>query len=341
MLRNNRGIGGIFLGGDEREALLEIRGLEVCYCAGEKIVRAVAGVDLALGAGEVLGIIGESGSGKSTLAAAILRLLAPGAHIRSGSVRFEGHNVFSMTEGELRSLRGARISWIPQDPATSLNPVMKIGTQISEVLRAHTKLKRSERRDRVLELLREVGFEDPQKISSAHPHELSGGQRQRVVIAQAVACGPALVIADEPTSKLDSSLQNEILELLWKLVQQNRAVLILITHDPAILRGLANRITVMYAGHIVEEGTAEEVLSRPLHPYTQALLRLFPEGEKARTRATKLPWIPGEPPDLTRTSPGCRFEPRCAERMQVCVGQDPGESTPTPSHRVSCFKYVP
>ena len=304
------------------------------------MIRAVDGADLTVSAGEVVGILGESGSGKSTLAAALLRLLPPGAEIRSGSVQFEGHDVLAMTEGELRKIRGARMALVPQDPATSLNPVMKIGTQISEVLRAHLKVSRKEREDRVLELLREVGFPDPERVRSAYPHEVSGGQRQRAVIAQAVSCGPALVIADEPTSKLDSSLQNEILELLRKLVRRNRSALIFITHDPAILCGLANRIAVMYAGRIVEEGPTDEMLSRPLHPYTQALLRLFPAGAQENIRAAKLPVIPGEPPDLTHTGSGCRFEPRCGDRMPACANQDPGESTPSSLHRVSCFKYV-
>lgn len=245
-----------------------------------------------------------------------------------------------MTEGELRGLRGARVALIPQDPAGSLNPVMKIGSQISEVLRAHEKFIRKERDSRVLELLREVGFDEPEKAYAAYPHELSGGQRQRVVIAQAIACGPALVIADEPTSKLDSALQGEILELMRRLVQRNQAALILITHDPAVLAGFANRVVVMYAGRIIEEGNAEEVFSRPLHPYTQALLRLFPTDGLAQKRAAKLAVISGESPNLTQTRPGCRFEPRCPERMPICAGEDPREFMPAVSHRVSCFKYV-
>ena len=323
------------------EILLEIRDLAICYRgANAKSVYAVNGVNLTVNPAEVVGIIGESGSGKSTLAAAILRLLPLGAEIRSGSVLFERRNVLSMREGELRSLRGARMALVPQDPAVNLNPVMKIGTQISEVLRAHGQLKRKDRKKPVLELLREVGFDDADEIYSAYQHELSGGQRQRVVIARAMACGPALVIADEPTSKLDSALQGEILQLMRRLVERNRTALILITHDPVILAGFAHRIAVMYAGRIVEEGTAEEVLTRPMHPYTQALLRLFPADVHNQKRATKLPVISGETPDLTHIGPGCRFEPRCSERMPMCANEDPRESMSTPLHRVSCFKYV-
>ena len=320
--------------------MLEVRGLKVCYRAGEKNVRAVDGVDLTVNAGQVVGVIGESGSGKSTLAAALLRLLPPGAEVRSGSLRLEGVDILSASQARLRELRGARMALVPQDPATTLNPVMKVGTQISEVLRAHLKVSRKEREDRVLELLREVGFPDAAKVSSAYPHELSGGQRQRAVIAQAVSCGPALVIADEPTSKMDSFLQNEILELMLKLVQHKRTALILITHDPAILRETASRIAVMYAGKIVEEGPADEVLSTPLHPYTQALMRLFPAAVRERIGSMKLPVIPGEPPDLAQMGAGCRFEPRCGERMPVCASENPREFMPAASHRVNCFKYA-
>lgn len=323
------------------EILLEIRDLAICYRGTRgKSVNAVNGVNLTVNPAQVLGIIGESGSGKSTLAAAVLRLLPPGAEIRSGSVRFEGHDVLSMRSSELRSLRGARMALVPQDPAISLNPVMKIGSQISEVLRAHGQLKRKDREKRVVGLLREVGFDDADEIYSAYPHELSGGQRQRVVIARAMACGPALVIADEPTSKLDPALQSEILQLMRSLVAHNRAALIFITHDPAILAGFAHRIAVMYAGRIVEEGIAEEVLNRPMHPYTQALLRLFPSDTHKQKRAARLSTISGESPALTQTGPGCRFEPRCPERMPRCGNEDPPESTPSTAHRVSCFKYV-
>lgn len=285
--------------------------------------------------------MGESGSGKSTLAASILKLLPRAAEYGAGAVKFEGREVLGMRNAELQTIRGARISMIPQDPATSLNPVLKIGMQISEVLRAHMQLSNSQRKARVLELLQEVGFDDAERIASAYPHELSGGQRQRVVIAQAVACNPALLIADEPTSKLDSQLQAEILLLLTNIVRRHSTALVLITHDPGILIGTADRIAVMYAGSIVEEGDAEEIVRNPLHPYTQALLRLF-KSEYARGagKTEQFPVIVGEAPDLARAEPGCRFEPRCPERMAVCSAQDLTESTLSHSHRVSCFKYA-
>jgi oligopeptide/dipeptide ABC transporter ATP-binding protein len=243
-----------------------------------------------------------------------------------------------MDETDLRKLRGGRISLIPQDPAVSLNPVIKVGTQISEVLRAHLAMDRKERRRRVEELLREIGFDDPERIYAAYPHQLSGGERQRVVIAQAMACRPALVIADEPTSKLDSRLQLQIVTLMSGIIRRHGTTLLFITHDPALLAGFADRIVVMYAGRIVEQGSTEDILKRPLHPYTQALIRLF-APDVAGTGRTKFPAIAGDPPDLTQIGVGCRFEPRCPQRMEVCAEYDPQESMSEPSRSVSCFKY--
>lgn len=324
------------------ETLLEVLDLSIRYLPTRgKPVNATCAVHFSVRPAEVSGVIGESGSGKSTLAAAVLRLLPANGEYLSGTVSFEGRDLLRMSQGDLRRLRGARIALISQDPASALNPVIKIGTQISEVLRAHMPLSRRERKERVLELLQEVGFDSPQRICSAYAHELSGGQRQRVVIAQAVACRPSLIIADEPTSKLDSTLQAEILALLAGLVRKNHAALILITHDPALLAGFADRVAVMYAGHVVEEGAASEILTAPAHPYTQALLRLADtEREGRRTNAARLEAISGDPPDLTETHAGCRFETRCPERMPVCANTNPQETMLNPSHCVNCFKYV-
>ncbi len=308
---------------------------------GQEPVHALKCVNLRVDAGEILGIIGESGSGKSTLANTMLKLPPSDADHSAGSVLFEGRDVLTMKESEVQEIRGARIAMIPQDPAISLNPVLRIGTQVSEVLRAHQQLKKQQRKTRMLDLLREVGFDDPQRIASAYPHELSGGQRQRVVIAQAVACGPALLIADEPTSKLDSQLRADILALLAGIVRRHGTALILITHDPAILIGFAHRIAVMYAGCVVEEGSTEDLVKNPLHPYTQALLRLFLSAHDRHTSKTdKFPLIAGEAPDPTHAGLGCRFEPRCPDRMSVCSAQDPQESAISHLHRVSCFKHA-
>ena len=317
---------------------MQLCGLTVKYVPenGEPVLAAVD-VSIDLRPGEVIGLIGESGSGKSTLAAAMLRLLPPGTE-SDGSIWFEDRDLLKTEEHELRKVRGARIALIPQDPAVSLNPVIRVGDQISEVLRAHLEMTRKQRRTRVEELLREVGFDDSARIYAAYPHQLSGGQRQRVVIAQAMACRPALVIADEPTSKLDSPLQAQILAVLSDLIRRHGTALLWITHDPALLAGFADRIAVMYAGRIVEQGTTQEILRRPLHPYTQALVCLSAPRLSGADHQ-QFPAIAGEPPDLTRVGAGCRFEPRCAERMEICLGHDPQESTPEPSRRVSCFKY--
>jgi peptide/nickel transport system ATP-binding protein len=326
---------------DSKEYFVQVRDLTVTYYPEDvDPIRALDGVSIELCPGEVVGVLGESGCGKSTLASALLRLLAPHAKCERGSILFRGRNLLSLSEKELRAIRGREISLVPQDPALSLNPVMTVGSQVGEVLRAHLPLNAERRRRQVMELLREVGFDHPQEIYSAYPHQLSGGQRQRIAIAQAVACRPALLIADEPTSKLDATLQAEILGLLSQIRRQHGTAMLVISHDPALFAGFADRIAVMYAGRIVEVGGSAEIFGQPLHPYTQALLRIAKSsvatGSSARTR---LPAIDGESPDPTRLPVGCRFEPRCSERMEVCSRRYPGEFMPEPSRPVNCFKY--
>ena len=326
--------------GDLSEGLVRITDLTITYLpGGSPPVRALDHASLEIHRGEVIGALGESGCGKSTLAAAIVRLL-PSYARESGGVMFRGRNLLTMTEPELRQVRGKEISLISQDPALALNPVIRVGDQISEVVRAHLTKSGSARRQHVEELLRPVGFEQPRQIYSAYPHQLSGGQRQRVGIAQAIACSPALVIADEATSKLDAALQAEILSLLSEIRQRHGTAFLVISHDPTLFPGFADRIVVMYAGRVVEEGKTGDIFRRPLHPYTQALVRLS-ERYLANPGASRVrfPMIDGEAPDLTRMGSGCRFEPRCPERMQVCTNCDPRELTPKPFHRVSCFKY--
>jgi oligopeptide/dipeptide ABC transporter ATP-binding protein len=318
-----------------------VRDLTVTYSPedGEPI-RALDGVSIEVRSGEIVGILGESGCGKSTLANALLRLLAPHAKCQGGTIQFCGRDLLNLPERELRAIRGREISLIPQDPALSLNPVMAAGSQVGEVLRAHLPLTAQQRRERVTELLREVGFDHPEEIYSAYPHQLSGGQRQRIAIAQAVACRPALLIADEPTSKLDATLQAEILALLSQIRRQHETAILVISHDPALFAGFADRIAVMYAGRIVEVGSSAEIFGRPLHPYTQALVRIaaasMVTGSSARVR---LPAIEGDSPDPARIPVGCRFEPRCSERMEVCSRRYPPEFIPEPSRPVNCFKY--
>lgn len=257
------------------EDLFKIRELSITYSSdGALPIRAVGHVSLELNRGEVVGVLGESGSGKSTLASSILRLLPSNARYESGEIMLRGRNLLNLTETELCKIRGKEISMISQDPALSLNPVIRVGDQIAEVFRAHTVMNGSERRERVNELLSAVGFDQPKQICSAYPHQLSGGQRQRIVIAQAIACHPSLVIADEPTSKLDSALQSEILARLSEIRRREGTTLFVISHDPTIFAGFADRMIVMYAGRIVEEGKTQDIFRRPTHPYTQALVKL-------------------------------------------------------------------
>jgi oligopeptide/dipeptide ABC transporter ATP-binding protein len=318
-----------------------VRELSVTYSPedGEPI-RALDGVSIEVRLGEIVGILGESGCGKSTLASALLRLLGPHAKCEGGTIVAGGRDLLNLSERELRAIRGREISLIPQDPALSLNPVMTAGSQVDEVLRAHLPLTALQRRNRVMALFREVGFEHPEEIYSAYPHQLSGGQRQRIAIAQAVACRPALLIADEPTSKLDATLQAEIVALLSQIRRQHGTAILVISHDPTLFAGFADRIAVMYAGRIVEVGSSAEIFGRPLHPYTQALMRIaaasMVTGSSARVR---LPAIEGDSPDPACIPLGCRFEPRCSERMEVCSRRYPPEFVPEPSRPVNCFKY--
>jgi oligopeptide/dipeptide ABC transporter ATP-binding protein len=317
--------------------LIRVENLSVTYSAASQRVVAVKHASFSLAAGEVVGILGESGSGKSTLALALARMLPANASYESGAIIFRGRNLLQLGEKELTAVRGREIAIIWQDPALALNPVMRVGQQIVEVLRAHGRADRRERQQRVQELLTEVGFDRPAEVARAYPHQLSGGQRQRVVIALALCCGPALLIADEPTSKLDAALQGEIIALLASLRALHDMACLIISHDPTILAGWADRVLVMYAGEIVEEGTRQQVFGRPLHPYSQALVRL----STATTSEPRqpLPLIAGEPPDLACLPQGCAFEPRCPERLKVCSASQPAPCAPEANRQVSCFKY--
>ena len=339
-----------------KEYFVSVRELTITYSPEDgDPVRAVDGLSLAIGPGEIVGILGASGCGKSTLASAMLRLLPPHARCEGGAILIRGRDLLHLSEKELRAIRGREISLIPQDPALSLNPVMTAGSLVGEVLRAHFPLNAEQRRQRVVELLREVGFDHPDEIYSAYPHQLSGGQRQRIAIAQAVSCRPALLIADEPTSKLDATLQAEIVALLSRIRRQHATAILVISHDPSLFAGFADRIAVMYAGRIVEVGTSAEIFGRPLHPYTQALVRIaassmvggapllefekWPRPTVDPKGFSQLPAIAGESPDPAHLPIGCRFEPRCSERMDVCSRRYPREFTPEPSRPVNCFKY--
>lgn len=322
-------------------ALLEVRDLAVHYDSGPGApALAVDELSLDVADGEVVGLLGESGCGKSTLLLAILGLLPGSAHVVSGSVRFRGRELLRLGEPELRGLRGAEIAIIFQEPVLALNPVRRVGAQVAEVIRAHRRWGRRRCREEAVAMLVEVGFSDPVRVHDSYPHELSGGQRQRVSIAQALACRPALVLADEPTSSLDSTTQAEVRELLGTLQSRFGLALLLVSHDLGALAALARRVLVMYAGRLVEAGTPARVFDDPLHPYSRGLLRatprmLDPGGSLGRT----LQPIPGASPDLARLPPGCAFEPRCPDRLPACTERPPQDARPTADRLVRCFKY--
>jgi oligopeptide/dipeptide ABC transporter ATP-binding protein len=324
-------------------SLLNVRSLQVSYyLPSGQLCRAVAGISFGVGPGEILGVLGESGSGKSTLAASLLRLLPPNGEITGGNVLLAGQDIVRAKPTELAKLRGSRISFISQEPTQALHPTMCACDQIAEVLRAHGFREKKARRERTQKVLGAVfSASDLDRIASSYPHQLSGGQRQRVLIAQAIACGPAVIIADEPTASLDPTTQREIVELFKKLRDDLRIAIIFITHNPALLAGFADRVLVLYAGKVAELGPAQDVLFSPQHPYTKALLRCIPQFKGNETSAHKvLPVIPGAPPSLALLPLGCAFEPRCADRMEVCQTREPVAAVLSRKHEVSCFKFT-
>jgi oligopeptide/dipeptide ABC transporter ATP-binding protein len=286
-------------------------------------------------------VLGESGSGKSTLAAALLRLLPRNGEIERGAVLFEGQDLLVAEPRTLERIRGARIALIFQEPSLALHPAIRIGEQISDVLAAHESLSRPALRQKTLQLLAEVFPADPARMANSYLHQLSGGQQQRVLIAQAIACGPSLIVADEPTASLDPTTQQDILSLFRTLRQKFNLSMILITHNPALLAGLADRVLVLYAGKVAEIGPTEKVLALPQHPYTRALLQSMPRplDEPAKGHKSMLAVIPGDAPNPEELAPGCRFETRCADRMEMCTRREPTAVAVSEVHAVSCFKY--
>ena len=304
-------------------------------------IHPVNGVSFQVQRGEVVGVLGESGAGKTTLALALMRLLPSSSRVVQGSIEFEGRTLLSLGDRELRKMRGARISHIDQDSAV-LNPVLRVGDYLVEVLRAHNSWPHRRYQEKAIALLEDMELRDVGRIYRAYPHQLSGGQRQRIVIAQALACQPALLIADEPIASLDPATSSEILELLGRLKQRFQTAFLLISHDLAPLARLADRIMVMYAGRIVEQGSRDEILQQALHPYTQALLACaIPQYTASDSVARKqpIPTIAGSPPDLTHPSPGCDFDGRCRDRMGICGTRFPDRMQKSASHTVHCFKF--
>jgi oligopeptide/dipeptide ABC transporter ATP-binding protein len=322
-------------------ALLRVCGLTVAYSGvGEAGRPALLGVDFDIKPGEIIGVLGESGSGKSTLALAMLGLLPASAEI-AGSIFFENEDLLRLNESGWEAIRGKRIAMVFQEPGLSLSPVLRVGSQIGEVLRAHGQGNRKHRTLQVKTLLRDVGLTQVERIYKAYPHQLSGGELQRLAIAQALACGPDVVIADEPTRSLDATRQAELLDVFRAANQESGCALVFITHNPALLADFADRVLVMYAGRVVEEGPVARIFRRPLHPYTKGLLELVPASltSGGRTRGQHLPALPGNLSDSDRLSSGCIFASRCPAKTDVCVSEFPAEVAPEEGRRVSCFNY--
>ncbi len=291
--------------------LLEVRGLRTSFATRHGLVRAVTGVDFHVDRGEVLGLVGESGCGKSVTSLSILRLIAPPGRIEAGEVRFDGRDLLTLGDEEIRAIRGNRIAMIFQQPTSSLNPVMTAGHQLAEVLELHRGMKRAAALDRARELMRMVGIPDPDRRIRAYPHELSGGMAQRVMIAMALACEPELLIADEPTTALDVTIQAQILDLMRTLRRETGTAIILITHDLGVVAEMCDRVAVMYAGEVVEEADVRTLFRDPRHPYTRGLIGSVPVPGDVRA---ELATIPGSVPSLLDLPAGCRFAGRCAER---------------------------
>jgi oligopeptide/dipeptide ABC transporter ATP-binding protein len=315
-------------------ALLEVEDLAVQFKTLRSEVYAVNGVDLAIDSGETVALVGESGCGKSVTALAILGLLGRAASVTRGGVRFDGRDLIHSSESELRRLRGASISMIFQDPMTSLNPVMTVGAQIREILEVHTQLRGADARRRSVELLEEVGIPDSARRADQYPHQFSGGMRQRAVIAIAIACNPRLLIADEPTTALDVTVQAQILSLLRRLIADHQMALLLITHDLGVVADTCATTNVMYGGRVVESATTRDLFRHPAHPYTVALLRSIPklDGE----RKVRLAAIAGQPPVLRSAPVGCTFAPRCPRALERCRVDTP-VLEPEGSGRVACW----
>ena len=317
------------------EKLLEIKDERLSFFTPAGEVKALNGVSFSMEEGEVLGIVGESGSGKSVTAYSIMGLTAYPGKLVGGTVRFNGHEIEKMTEKEFRKIRGNEVSIIFQAPMTSLNPVYTIGNQIVEVILLHTNKTKKEAYERARELLELVGINEPTKRLKQYPHELSGGMRQRVMIAIALACEPKLLIADEPTTALDVTIQAQILELMQELRKKLGMSIIMITHDLGVVASMCEKIAVMYAGHIVEYGTADEIFYNPSHEYTKGLIKSIPKLNTEKIE--RLVAIEGQPVDLLNPPAGCPFAPRCSECMKICLNKMPPKTELSDTHYSYCW----
>ena len=323
---------------DPSEPILKVKGLKTHFHTSQGVVRAVDGVSFDLQRGETLGIVGESGSGKTISSLSILRLVpGPSGKIVDGSILFKGEELLDKTEKEMRRLRGAEITMIPQDPMTSLNPVYRIGDQIGEPVALHQNLRGRELAGRVLDMLKLVQIPSPRRRLREYPHQFSGGMKQRAMIAMGLSCQPSLIIADEPTTALDVTIQAQILRLLRDLQAKFQTSIIFITHDLGVVAGLCSRVAVMYAGVIMEQADVHTIFKNPKHPYTKGLIGSVPKvgGGSCRLQA-----IPGQPPNLLQLPQGCRFSPRCPVAEDICRQEEPKPVWLVPGHKVRCHKAV-
>jgi peptide/nickel transport system ATP-binding protein len=319
------------------QRLLEIRGLKTHFATDDGMVHAVDGVDLAIDEGETLGVVGESGSGKSVTAFSVMRLLPmPPAKIVDGEILFRGRDLLKASDAEMRAIRAREIAMVFQEPMTSLNPVYAVGEQIAEVVRLHQQHGRRAAMDRAVEMLRLVRIPRPEQRVRDYPHQFSGGMRQRVMIAMALSCNPKLLIADEPTTALDVTIQAQILDLLGDLKQRLGMAVMLITHAMGVIAETAQRVVVMYAGKVVEQATVEQLFRAPRHPYTQGLIRSIPRIDRAATQKVPLETIGGVVPSLINPPVGCRFAPRCTFARAECTAATPPLREIAPGHYVAC-----
>jgi oligopeptide/dipeptide ABC transporter ATP-binding protein len=322
------------------ERMLEVRGLKTYFFTEDGVVKAVDGVDFYVNRGEVLGLVGESGCGKSVTSFSVMRLVGIPGRVVEGEIIFDGRNLLELPESEMTRIRGNRISMIFQQPTSCLNPVFKVGDQISEVLDIHQSLGKEKGRERAIELLKMVGIPEPEKRADSYPHELSGGMAQRVMIAMALACVPELLIADEPTTALDVTIQAQILDVLSDMRAKMDTAIILITHDLGIVAEMCERVAVMYAGRVVEESDVDTIFAEPKHPYTIGLIGSVPVLGVVKD---KLDVIPGSVPNLVNLPPGCQFAPRCRARvehnLEICTREEPQLKPISPGHTVRCWLY--
>jgi oligopeptide/dipeptide ABC transporter ATP-binding protein len=325
---------------NDNNKLLEVKNLKTYFYTEDGVVKAVDGVDFHVNSGEVLGLVGESGCGKSVTALSIMRLITQPGKILEGEVLFEGKDLIKATELEMRQVRGNRISMIFQQPQSALNPVFRVGEQIAEVLNIHQDFGKETGKKRAIELLKLVGIPEPERRIESFPHELSGGMAQRVMIAMALACVPDLLIADEPTTALDVTVQAQILDLMRDLRTRVQAAVILITHDLGVIAEMADRVAVMYAGEVVEQSSVGSLFATSCHPYTIGLIASVPVMGEVRD---KLEVIPGSVPNLVNLPPGCRFAPRCVARLNhnlaICTDKRPNLTEVAKDHKVRCWLY--